>query len=181
MHPLFKKRRPDELHAQGFTLLELITVILLILIVASIITPYLNDAINAAYRVRCVSNLRNLHVGFESYLQDHKMWPQQLTNFTVDQDEDYENWWLTTMDPYVPSRKVWQCPILAAQKVKNFQGKLLQMHYSPTMFDANPISPHRWSKQPWIIELTNAHGHGPLVLMPDGSVSNYADLVKFSQ
>ena len=32
-------------------------------------------------------------------------------------------------------------------------------------------------KQPWLIEVSNIHGNGPLLLMPDGSVRNLTDLV----
>ncbi|MEO6053330.1 MAG: hypothetical protein ABIP97_04890, partial [Chthoniobacterales bacterium] len=124
---------------------------------------------------------RNLHVSFENYLQDNKMWPPQ-PDFSPEEDEQYENWWLTTMAPYTASsKKIWQCPLLVAQKTKNINGQLLKMHYSPTMFDANPLSPHRWAKHPWMIEIANAHKHGPLVLMPDGSVGNFDDIVNFNK
>lgn len=131
---------------------------------------------SAAYRIHCASNLKNLHAAFEGFLEDHKQWPGQ-PNFTADQDADYENWWMSIMDPYTQTRKIWKCPQLTAQKLKGLNGQLLQLHYSPTMFDAYPLSPHRWPKQPWIIEIANAHGHGPLILMPDGSVMSYDTLV----
>ncbi|MEO8206889.1 MAG: type II secretion system protein [Chthoniobacterales bacterium] len=173
-------RSYSSFRTRAFTILELTTVILLILIVASIFTPFLKKAITSSYRVRCVSNLRNLHVAFEGYLQDHKMWPGQ-PDYSADEDRNYEDWWLAVMAPYTSSStKIWQCPLLASQHLKNLDGQLMKLHYTPTMFDAKPLSPHRWPTQPWITEITNAHGKGSLMLMPDGSVINFSDIVTFT-
>lgn len=74
------------------------------------------------------------------------------------------------MKPYVSnSRKVWLCPtILSFQPPEERQKP--QIHYIPTSFDANPQTPFRWPKHPWLIESADAHGKGPLILFTDGSI-----------
>ena len=81
------------------------------------------------------------------------------------------------MDPYTKSREIWKCPLLKKYGAYDSEGKKLEIHYTPTRFDARPTTPYRWEKQPWLIEVSNIHGNGPLLLMPDGSIRNLTDLV----
>lgn len=172
---------------KGFTILEIIAVILLLLILILVCAPYLQRSFASISQVRCMSNLRNLHVGFESYIQDNGRWPQEVDTGVeyglgreYSNNQEYEDWWINTMAPYVDP-KVWQCPVLKAEHLKDMDNNPVRLDYTPTMFDANPISPHRWPKQPWLIEIANAHGHGPLILMPDGSITDYFQVFNLQQ
>ena len=48
---------------------------------------------------------------FAAYVQDNGYWPQQ-PDFASAYSQQYQDWWLTTMDPYTKSREVWKCPLL---------------------------------------------------------------------
>lgn len=53
-----------------FTLIELLVVVAIIAILASLLLPSLRKARDAGYRVACKSNLRQIGIGFHSYIAD---------------------------------------------------------------------------------------------------------------
>lgn len=123
-------------------------------------------------RVRCTSNLRGLSLGFSNYLADNGHWPQQPP-FDQTQQKEYDEWWLKEMRPYDLPPAVWQCPaILRLGKIQQ-NARSPKVHYSPTMFDSKPGTPRKWPNMPWFVEIANVHGHGPLLILPDGSVHDY--------
>src|ERR1017187_3879517 len=61
--PIRRKRR-------GFTLIELLIVIAIIAILAALLLPALSHAQQRAQRVACLSNLKQIGVAFELYLDD---------------------------------------------------------------------------------------------------------------
>ena len=63
---------------RGFTLIEVLVVIAIITILAALILPILSRAKASARQVQCLSNQRNLHVAFVSYVEDHEgIMPQE--------------------------------------------------------------------------------------------------------
>src|SRR5438552_14883085 len=59
-------------HGNGFTLVELLVVIGIIAVLISILLPSLNRAREAANRVSCLSNLRQLHQMLAIYANQNK-------------------------------------------------------------------------------------------------------------
>ncbi|MDD5198686.1 MAG: hypothetical protein PHC88_02700 [Terrimicrobiaceae bacterium] len=132
-------------------------------------------------RVRCTANLRGLAVGLSAYLEDQGHWPQQPP-FDASQQKEYEDWWIKELKPYDIPEAMWQCPaILRLGKIQQ-NGRSPRVHYSPTMFDAKPSTPRKWWNMPWLVEIANVHGHGALMILPDGSVHDWDDFVsKYQQ
>lgn len=160
----------------AFTLTELLVAIAIIAILAGLAIQGYSKVSASVSKGKCFANLRSLHVSFAAYIQDIGHWPQQ-PDFPTAYSQQYQDWWLKTMEPYTQSREVWKCPLLKKFGAYDSQGSKLEIHYTPTRFDARPTTPYRWAKQPWLIEVSNIHGNGPLLLMPDGSIRNLTDLV----
>jgi prepilin-type N-terminal cleavage/methylation domain-containing protein len=166
----------SQFSRSAFTLTEVLVATGIVAILALLAVQGYSKVGASAARAKCIGNLRNLHISFASYIQDNGHWPQQ-PDFPSAYSEQYQNWWLQTMDPYTGSREVWKCPLLKKLGAYDSHGRTLQIHYTPTRFDAKPSTPYRWPKHPWLIEVSSIHGNGPLLLMPDGSVRNLRDIV----
>ena len=83
------------------TLLELLTVIVVIAILAAMLLPAISNMASRMDRAKCTMNLRGLHVATEFYLQDHKQWPQIDPKLANDHESDeYAKLWIDTLQPY---------------------------------------------------------------------------------
>ena len=169
IYPTTVMARRDR-HA--FALLELVAVLLVISILVVLFVPNYRDYLRRAGEVRCSSNMRAINIGLRGYLQDHgSVWPQGPS---VVEEKLWEAFWLKTLVPYGISDRTWLCPTIegafaAGGKKPSDRPKL---HYIPTMFTDEPDMANRWATQPWLIERSDAHGNGPLICFPDGSIKS---------
>jgi prepilin-type N-terminal cleavage/methylation domain-containing protein/prepilin-type processing-associated H-X9-DG protein len=96
---------PRTLRRRGFTLIELLVVIAIIATLAAIIFPVTVKARAKAHSIVCVSNLRQLCVMMDMYLQDYdELFPWQANTNNI------EDWWYQRVMPYVRNRQVFVCP-----------------------------------------------------------------------
>ena len=91
----------------GFTLVELLVVIGIIAVLIAILLPALNRARRQSRTLACLSNLRQLGIGFQGYLSEHqgKVWAYNPAS--------YEGFWLSQIQPYIGQFKaggVANCP-----------------------------------------------------------------------
>jgi prepilin-type N-terminal cleavage/methylation domain-containing protein/prepilin-type processing-associated H-X9-DG protein len=88
---------------RGFTLIELLVVIAIIAILAAILFPVFARAREAARSSSCLSNLKQIGVGTQMYLQDYDglflPWGQTTTTCPA-----------AIVDPYIKNKAVWVCP-----------------------------------------------------------------------
>lgn len=158
--------------------MELVTVIVIILILASLLLPVGQSMRSRARIVQCTSNLKNLYVATNSYIVDNQQWPQMATQDI--NTEAYANGWLATLNRYGIEKKNWQCISIqeALYPGGNSDDTEFRLDYIPTQFDPRPKSPYRWPTHPWFIERASVHGRGNLFISADGSVHSLDDLVK---
>jgi prepilin-type processing-associated H-X9-DG protein len=63
----------------AFTLIELLVVFGVIALLASLLLPSLNAAQSSARRIHCTSNLRELDIALQIYVEDHGSYPVAMT------------------------------------------------------------------------------------------------------
>lgn len=161
--------RSDPLtRLSGFTILELIVSIAILLILASLIATGYRTVAPRVSKARCINNMRQIHVALSNHLNDRNYWPQ-VPDSVKGNNKSYEDWWISALEPYGTVDEVWLCPVLKALRIKDSSGYQLRMHYIPSEFDASPMSPRRWPNMPWVVERGNNHGSGALALFQDGA------------
>jgi prepilin-type N-terminal cleavage/methylation domain-containing protein len=167
--------RVDSLRREnGFTLLELLIVLVIIGILSILILPVLSGIRARTQRVQCMGNLRSLYVATELFIQQNGSWPQIPMSDSDSAEEDYAKAWIDALKPFGPDQKSWICPT-----IQNLLGNPdlsdannVRVDYTATTFDDKPLTPHQWPKQPWFAEAGDVHGHGNLIIFTDGSISD---------
>lgn len=106
----------------AFSLLELLVVVAVIAVLASLLLPALARAQGAARKSACVSNLHQLGLGWQIYLTDHAdRFPDRRdlkTSLpggyrpweTWPPSDPRSGWAAVVLERVIPSGRVWQCP-----------------------------------------------------------------------
>ena len=159
----------------GFTVLELLVVVAIVGILATLMVPQMSDLGERAQRVVCTGHLRSLHVSLGAYLNDNEFWPQCPDELG---DAAAEQFWLDVLKEYGADEATWRCPTLARQlgaSLTSGTSEAPRLHYTPTQFDDNPLTPRKWAGQPWLIEIGDMHHCGNLFIRADGAVQTMND------
>ena len=130
----------------GFTMIELLVVISVILILAGIITPVVNKVKRRAQRVKCLSNIRQCGQAIVMYTQDY--------DDRVPAANNKANWWALFPDKKNLPDEIRCCPNEANKVVANF--------YSP-------FSPPAGTN----VYITNLSADAPLLCEYDGGDGNW--------
>lgn len=97
---------------RGFSLVELLTVVAIIGVLASISFVAIGKARASAKQSACISHLRQLGVGFRLYAADHQGQLPPVVDLTVNPGKKWEvtGWFPQLMQAYVDVPTVWNCP-----------------------------------------------------------------------
>jgi len=93
----------------GFTLIELLVVIAIILVLAALAVPVLSKATRAARDAKCVSNLRQVYIGFQGYINQFEGTFPPHKNIS-----SKPPFWFDHILPYITAKEVFGCPMLHA-------------------------------------------------------------------
>jgi len=69
----------------GFSLIELLTVIAIIAILAAIIFPVMSVVKNRARETQCMTNLHDIAIALKMFQQDNRRYPESIAGFETDQ------------------------------------------------------------------------------------------------
>ncbi|MCS6777319.1 MAG: prepilin-type N-terminal cleavage/methylation domain-containing protein [Chloroherpetonaceae bacterium] len=101
---------------RAFTLIELLVVIAIIAILAAILFPVFARAREQARKTTCISNMRQIGLGINMYLQDYDehffTWRRDCAH-TADCDADIVmafTRWAVLVQPYVRNSQIFICP-----------------------------------------------------------------------
>ncbi len=169
------RRRAARIPSSGFTLLELLIALSIVGVLAALLFPVLRNMMEKPEGIRCMGNLRSLHVSFGSYVTDHQEWPQMPEDLKSPGKQ--AAFWYNSVLPYGAPREVWQCPGAARELDEGTvkPNEIPPLHYMPTAFGKGAVTPYRWAGQPWLAEIYN-HGDGPFFIFPDGSIKSFNEL-----
>jgi prepilin-type N-terminal cleavage/methylation domain-containing protein len=109
--------RHERGSGRGFTLIELVVVIALVVIIAALLFPTFSQARERARRASCLSNLRQISLAVLMYAQDFdEMLPRDVTQVGNQTVTDPCSSWNpigrleTKLEPYTRSTGVFACP-----------------------------------------------------------------------
>ncbi len=103
-------------HRIGFTLIELLIVIAIVGVIAAILIPAFLSARERGRRTVCQSNLRQMTLAIQQYVQDNGTYPVYTTsNNHINPDgTGGPDEWQHLIFPYIRTRQVFYCPSLPA-------------------------------------------------------------------
>jgi len=127
--------------AFAFTLMELLVVISIIAILASLLLPVLSAAKKRAGQAQCINNLKQLGLGMQMYIDDNRdTFPGMASQHSGFQASDWIYWRTTSTNPPVQqspivvamanaSPKLFRCPLDTDDSVRIAQADVVNGPY----------------------------------------------------
>jgi prepilin-type N-terminal cleavage/methylation domain-containing protein len=163
----------------AFTLLELLTVMVIIAILAVLTFPILDAIRSRVEKSRCMGNLRTLYFGANAYVQQYGQWPQIPTTQYNSNRKAFEKAWVDALQAFQVPHAAWICPTVQRTTGNNADydsEKTYRVDYIAMPFDSKPLTPYRWPQMPWFVEKGDVHGHGQLIIFTDGSTRELGEM-----
>ena len=106
MKPTYPQNRPSVRH--GFTLVEILIVLAIVMIIGAILLPVFSSARETARRASCSSNLKQIGVAISLYAADNSRFYPHTDNQTTGWKAECA--WAERILRYVKSPSVFECP-----------------------------------------------------------------------
>ena len=117
MNPAITEPEPDS--PKGFTLIELLVVIAIIAILASLLLPALSKAQEKARGIKCLSNMKQIILGYTIYAYDNKDDMVTLYLFSRAPTNAFFpgeiTWWVDLLRPSLQGTNIIKCPSVKTQ------------------------------------------------------------------
>lgn len=171
----------NRFREKAMTLLELVTVVVIIGIIASMLMPMYSSMTASAEEARCIVNLKNLYVAASGYLQAAESWPQVPVQLLKDDPKTYARSWVDALTPYGGVHKVWICPSMQRTLHLSMDAvddpETYRIDFLATPFNDNPETPRMNPGHPWFLEKSAQHPRGNLLILADGTTTSLKDLM----
>jgi len=93
---------------RGFTLVEVMVVVFVVVLLASLVLPSLQAARNASRRNHCLNNLRQIGISLHNYHDTHKSFPPGWTGHSPDAGSGARLGWQTMLLPFLEQSPVFR-------------------------------------------------------------------------
>ncbi|MCG8652852.1 MAG: DUF1559 domain-containing protein, partial [Pirellulales bacterium] len=102
--------RTSSRQRSGFTLVELLVVIAIIGVLVGLLLPAVQAAREAARRMSCSNNFKQIGLGLQNYHSAYKRFPQNCggTWDGAHQDNNFDLSWLVGLTPFVEQQALWE-------------------------------------------------------------------------
>jgi prepilin-type N-terminal cleavage/methylation domain-containing protein len=164
------------------TLMELMTVIVIISILAVLLYPTIGWYQERARRTACAENLKGLFAATTGYLTSNGgVWPQ--IPWSSKDAQAYAEGWYDILKPFGLSRSAFIC-LSAQRKAGNpdyNQKKFHRTDYIAMFFDDKPWTARKWDRQPWWTERQDMHGRGQLMVLANGLLIDLSEARRLGQ
>lgn len=99
--------KADRQSSKGFTLIEMLVVMAIILILSLFLYPAALSALRKGQQVQCLSNLRQIGIAFQMYsLDGNQEFPYAKRHAYADDPDSL----VSRLSSYIDNQKVWLCP-----------------------------------------------------------------------
>ena len=157
----------------GFTLVELMVVILIIAALAGVSYPITQSVLGKSREAACLGNLRSIGIGLQGYLQDHNQKLPDLETGRASKKEDLPVL-ETVLLEYVGSAEAFHCPADAKEFKKTGSSYLWNSTQSGQLLTQLSFFgiKDRPDKIPLVTDKEAWHPNGTNFLYADSSSSN---------